>query len=151
LPLGATVARADLMTWPPGAHASTFGGNPVACAAALATIRLLEQGLLENAARTSEYLREHMRDWPKRFPNVGDVRGLGLMIGIELVRDQKTKEPAHELRDRVVDLAFQRGLLILGAGDSTLRICPPLIITRDQCDFALDTLEACLSEAVRTA
>ncbi|HXA52651.1 MAG TPA: aminotransferase class III-fold pyridoxal phosphate-dependent enzyme, partial [Candidatus Acidoferrum sp.] len=129
----------------------TFGGNPVACVAALTTIRLLEQGLIENTARTGEYLRGEMSDWPKRFPNVGDVRGLGLMIGIELVHDQKTKEPAHELRDRVVDLAFRRGLLILGAGDSTLRLCPPLIITRDQCDFALDTLEACLSEAVRTA
>src|SRR5258706_9675687 len=107
LPLGATVARADLMTWPPGAHASTFGGNPVACVAALTTIRLLEQGLIENAARTGEYLREEMRNWPKRFPNVGDVRGLGLMIGIELVHDQKTKEPAPELRDRVVELAFR--------------------------------------------
>jgi 4-aminobutyrate aminotransferase len=151
MPLGATVARADLMTWPPGAHASTFGGNPVACVAALTTIRLLEQGLIDNAARTGDYMRERMRDWPARFPVVGDVRGLGLMIGIELVRDQLTKEKAPELRDRVVDLAFQRGLLVLGAGDNTLRLCPPLIITRDQCDFALDTLETCLSEAVRTA
>jgi len=151
LPLGATVARADLMTWPPGAHASTFGGNPVACAAALVTIRLLEEGLVENAARTGEYMRERMRSWPKRFPIVGDVRGLGLMIGIELVRDQQTKERAPELRDLVVNLAFHRGLLILGAGDNTLRLCPPLIVTRDQCDFALDTLEACLSEAAQRA
>jgi 4-aminobutyrate aminotransferase len=148
LPLGATVARADLMTWPPGAHASTFGGNPVACAAALVTIRLLEEGLIENAARTGAYLRDRMRDWPARFPSVGDVRGLGLMIGIEMVRDQRTKEKAPELRDRIVDRAFERGLLILGAGDNTLRLCPPLIVTRDQCDFALDTLEACLREAV---
>jgi 4-aminobutyrate aminotransferase len=147
MPLGATVARADLMTWPPGAHASTFGGNPVSCVASLVTIRLLEEGLIENAARTGEYMRERMRSWPERFPNVGDVRGLGLMIGIELVRDQKTKEKAPQLRDRIVDLAFQRGLLILGAGDNTLRLCPPLIVTRDQCDFALDTLEACLREA----
>jgi 4-aminobutyrate aminotransferase len=140
------VARADLMTWPPGAHASTFGGNPVACAAALVTIRLLEESLVENAARTGAYMRDHMRTWPARFPIVGDVRGLGLMIGIELVRDQQTKEKAPDLRDRMVDLAFQRGLLILGAGDNTLRLCPPLTITRDQCDFALDTLEACLRE-----
>jgi len=151
MPLGATVARADLMTWPPGAHASTFGGNPVACAAALTTIQLLEQGLVENAARTGAYMRERMAGWSRQFPIVGDVRGLGLMIGIELVRDQVTKEKAPELRDRVVDLAFRRGLLILGAGDNTLRLCPPLIVTRDQCDFALDTLEACLSEAARPA
>src|SRR5437764_12639231 len=144
LPLGATVARADLMTWPPGAHASTFGGNPVACAAALVTIRLLEDQLVENAARTGNYLRARMRDWPARFPIVGDIRGLGLMIAIELVLDQRTKERAPALRDRVVDLAFERGLLVLGAGDNTLRLCPPLTITRDQCDFALDTLEACL-------
>jgi 4-aminobutyrate aminotransferase len=151
MPVGATVARADLMTWPPGAHASTFGGNPVACAAALTTIRLLEQGLIDNAARTGEYMRERVRDWPARFPVVGDIRGLGLMIGIELVRDQRTKEKAPALRDRVVDLAFERGLLILGAGDNTLRLCPPLIVTRDQCDFALDTLETCLSEAAPAA
>jgi 4-aminobutyrate aminotransferase len=147
LPLGATVARADLMTWPPGAHASTFGGNPVACAASLVTIRLLEEGLIENAARTGDYMRERMRSWPARFPMVGDVRGLGLMIGIELVHDQQTKEKSPALRDRIVELAFRRGLLILGAGDNTLRLCPPLIVTRDQCDFALDTLEACLREA----
>jgi 4-aminobutyrate aminotransferase len=148
LPLGATVARAELMTWPPGAHASTFGGNPVACAAALVTIRLLEEGLIENAARTGEYMRDRMRAWPARFSIVGDVRGLGLMIGIELVRDQQSKEKAPDLRDRVVELAFRRGLLILGAGDNTLRLCPPLTITRDQCDFALDTLEGCLREVV---
>ncbi len=151
LPLGATVAHADLMTWPPGAHASTFGGNPVACAAALVTIRLLEEGLIENAARSGAYLRERMHAWPERFPVVGDVRGLGLMIGIELVRDQKTKERAPELRDRVVQEAFRRGLLILGAGDNTLRLCPPLIVTRGQCDFALDTLEACLDQASQPA
>jgi 4-aminobutyrate aminotransferase len=149
MPLGATVARADLMTWPPGSHASTFGGNPVCCAAALETIALLEEGLIENAARMGAYLRDRMKDWPKRFPNVGDVRGLGLMIGVELVRDQKTKEKAPELRDRVVDLAFERGLLILGAGDNTLRLCPPLVITRDQCDFAIDTLEECLALAAK--
>jgi 4-aminobutyrate aminotransferase len=144
MPLGATVARADLMTWPPGAHASTFGGNPVSCAAALATIALLEESLVENAARMGQYLQDRMRDWPARFPAVGQVRGLGLMIGIELVRDQATREPAHEIRDQVVNQAFERGLLILGAGENTLRLCPPLVITRDQCDFAIDTLEQCL-------
>jgi 4-aminobutyrate aminotransferase len=149
LPLGATVARADLMRWTPGAHASTFGGNPVACAAALVTIELLEQELIDNAARMGAHLMARMREWPARFPIVGDVRGLGLMLGVELVRDQQSKTKAPELRDRVVDLAFDRGLLILGAGDSTLRLCPPLIISRDQCDFALDTLEECLTLAMR--
>jgi 4-aminobutyrate aminotransferase len=144
MPLGATIARADLMTWPPGAHASTFGGNPVSCAAALATIALLEEGLVENAARMGRYLMDRMSGWPKRFAPVGDVRGLGLMIGIELVRDQKTKEKAPELRDRVVQSAFERGLLVLGAGDNTIRLCPPLVVSREQCDFAVETLEECL-------
>jgi 4-aminobutyrate aminotransferase len=151
MPLGATVARADLMTWPPGAHASTFGGNPVCCAAALTTISLLERELVDNAARMGAYMMERMRQWPAKFPNVGDVRGLGLMLGVELVKDQRTKEKAPKLRDRVVDLAFEQGLLILGAGDNTLRLCPPLVITRDQCDFALDTLERCLSTAAKQA
>jgi 4-aminobutyrate aminotransferase len=148
LPLGATVARADLMTWPPGAHASTFGGNPVACAAALVTIELLQHELVEHAARMGAHLMARMREWPVRFPIVGEVRGLGLMLGIELVRDQATKEKAGAFRDRVVELAFERGLLILGAGDNVLRLCPPLVITRDQCDFALDTLEACLQQVI---
>ncbi len=147
MPLGATVARADLMTWPPGAHASTFGGNPVSCVAALVTIALLENGLIENAARMGEHLMGRMRTWPARFPIVGDVRGLGLMLGIELVHDQQTREKAPQLRDLVVQSAFERGLLVLGAGDNTIRLCPPLIVTRDQCDFALDTLEECLQAA----
>ncbi|HTS65524.1 MAG TPA: acetyl ornithine aminotransferase family protein [Candidatus Acidoferrales bacterium] len=151
MPLGATVARAGLMTWPPGAHASTFGGNPVACAAALTTIALLERELIDNAARMGAYMMNRLREWPARFPSAGDVRGLGLMIGVELVRDRRTKEKAPALRDRVLDLAFQRGLLVLGAGDSTIRLCPPLVITRDQCDFALDTLEACLTRAASEA
>jgi len=148
LPLGATVAHADLMTWPPGAHASTFGGNPVACAAALATIALLEEELISNAARMGAYLMDRMREWPHRFAQVGDVRGLGLMIGIELVRDRETREKAPQLRDRVVQMAFERGLLVLGAGDNSLRLCPPLVVTREQCAFALETLEECLTAAI---
>jgi 4-aminobutyrate aminotransferase len=144
LPLSAMIARADVMNWPPGAHASTFGGNPVAIAASLATIELLESELIANAAKIGAHLMARLRDWPARFPNVGDVRGLGLMIGIELVRDRKTKERAPELRDRMVSNAFERGLLILGAGRNALRLCPPLIVTRDQADFAVDTLEQCL-------
>jgi len=148
MPLGATVARAELMNWPPGAHASTFGGNPVCAAAALTTIALLEEELVENAARMGAYLMDRMRDWPARFPIVGDVRGLGLMIGVELVHDQQTRQKAPRLRDQVEELAFERGLLVLGAGDNTLRICPPLVITRDQCDFAIETLEDCFQKAI---
>lgn len=144
LPLGATIARAELMNWPPGAHASTFGGNPVAVAAALATIELLEQELVDNAARIGAHMMSRLRDLPQRFPMVGDVRGLGLMIGIELVRDQTTKERAPDLRDRVVQMCFERGLLLLGAGPNSIRICPPLVITKDQADFAVDTIEECL-------
>jgi 4-aminobutyrate aminotransferase len=147
MPLGATVARRELMTWPPGAHASTFGGNPVACAAALATIALLEEELVQNAERMGAYLMDRIRDWPARFGCVGDVRGLGLMIGIEFVVDKAAREPATWLRDAVVDEAFQHGLLVLGAGDSTIRLCPPLVVSRDQCDFAVQTLEECIARA----
>jgi len=144
LPLSAMVARAEVMNWGPGAHASTFGGNPVAVAAALVTIELLERQLVANAARVGGHIMDRLRSWPGKFKNVGDVRGLGLMIGIEMVRDQATKERAPELRDRLVAMAFERGLLVLGAGRNVLRLCPPLIITRDQADFAVDTLEECL-------
>ncbi len=144
LPLSAMVSRAAVMNWGPGAHASTFGGNPVAVAAALATLELLEHELVANAARVGGHIMDRLRSWPAKFKNVGDVRGLGLMIGIEMVRDQATKERAPELRDRLVAMAFERGLLVLGAGRNILRLCPPLIITRDQADFAVDTLEECL-------
>jgi len=146
LPLSATIARADIMNWPPGAHASTFGGNPVALAAALATLDLLEEGLMQNAAEIGEHLLHRMRNWPQRFRHVGDVRGLGLMIGIELVTDQASKQRAPELRDRLEFRAFERGLLVLGAGPNTIRLCPPLVIDREQADFAVDTLEQCLRE-----
>jgi 4-aminobutyrate aminotransferase len=146
LPLSATIARADLMTWAPGAHASTFGGNPVAVAAALATIDLLEEALIENARRIGAHMMARMREWPQRFSRVGEVRGLGLMIGIELVADKRTRERAPELRDRAVRLAFEHGLLILGAGPNSLRLSPPLVITRDQADFAMDVLESCLRQ-----
>lgn len=147
LPLSATIARAEIMNWPPGAHASTFGGNPVAVAASLATIRLLEQELISNAARMGAHLMDRMRAWPQRFPHVGDVRGLGLMIGIEIIHDQHSRERAPELRDRLVTMAFERGLLVLGAGRNSIRLSPPLVITRDQVDFAVDTLEECLKLA----
>jgi 4-aminobutyrate aminotransferase len=148
MPISATVARAEVMDWPPGAHASTFGGNPVSIAAALTTIELLEQDLVDNAATMGAYMMDRMSTWPQRFPLVGDVRGLGLMLGIELVRDKVTKERAAEERDKIVDMAFERGLLILGAGENTLRLSPPLVITKDQADFAMETLEDCLREMI---
>lgn len=144
MPLGAMIARAEIMDWPAGAHASTFGGNPVSVAASLATLDLLERELIVNAAEVGGHILDRIRDWPRRFANVGDVRGLGLMIGVEIVHDQHNKDRAPELRNRVVSLAFERGLLVLGAGRSAIRLCPPLIITRDQADFAVDTLEECL-------
>jgi 4-aminobutyrate aminotransferase len=145
MPLSATVARADIMNWPPGAHASTFGGNPVSVAAALTTIELLEQSLIRNAAEIGSYMLDRMRSWPARFRHVGDVRGLGLMIGVEFVKDQETKERAPELRNELEKKVFERGLLILGAGANSIRLCPPLVINRDQADFAISTLEECLT------
>ena len=144
MPLSATIARADVMDWPPGSHASTFGGNPVSVAASLATIELLEQGLIDNAATVGAHMKARLSEFPQRFTNVGDVRGLGLMIGIELVKDQATKERAPALRDRVVQMCFERGLLVLGAGPNTIRISPPLVLTREQADCAVDILAECL-------
>jgi 4-aminobutyrate aminotransferase len=147
MPLGVTVARAELMDWGPGAHASTFGGNPVACAAALETIRLLEEKYITNAAQMGEYILGRLADWPRKHRIVGQVRGLGLMIGIELVKDQETREPNPEARRRVIQRAFEQGLLILGCGESTVRLMPPLVIEREQADFALDVLDRCIAEA----
>lgn len=144
MPLSATIARADIMKWTPGAHASTFGGNPVSIAASLATIELLEGGMIANAARIGERLLNRMRIWPERYRHVGDVRGIGLMIGIEIVRNQETRERAPEMRERIGDLAFERGLVVLGAGPNSLRLSPPLCITEQQADFAANTLEECL-------
>jgi 4-aminobutyrate aminotransferase len=144
MPLSATVARAELMQWKPGAHASTFGGNPVSVAAALATLELLERELVDNAARVGAHMKARLDEFPRRFPFVGDVRGLGLMIGIELVRDQASRERAPDLRNRLVRMCFERGVLVLGAGPNSVRICPPLVLTRDQADFAVDTIAECM-------
>src|SRR5438034_8227681 len=146
MPLGAVVARASLMDWRPGAHASTFGGNPVCVAAAMATMDLLESEYIENARRMGEFLFRRAADWTQKFRIVGDVRGRGLMIGVEIVHDQRTKEKAPELRNKIVQLAFQKGLLILGAGDTSVRLSPPLLIDEEQADFAVRTLEECFRE-----
>jgi 4-aminobutyrate aminotransferase len=146
LPLGVAVARAGLMAWPPGAHASTFGGNPVSCAAALATIRLLNDSLVANAAAVGDHLMAGLKALADKHPLIGDVRGRGLMIGVELVRDRHTKERATGERDAVVNAAFARGLLLLGAGKNAVRFSPPLVLTREQADIAVGIFDEALSE-----
>lgn len=145
LPLSATVARADLMDWKPGAHASTFGGNPVAIAAALATIKLLETTLVANAERMGNYLMEGLRELSRKHPQIGDVRGRGLMIGIELIRDRETREPAIAERDRFEQECFERGLLVIGCGANSIRLSPALIIEKDHCDYTLRVFDEILT------
>ena len=151
LPLGVALARAALMTWPPGAHASTFGGNPVACAAALETIRLLNEQLIRNAAVVGERLKAGLTALVDKQPLVGDVRGRGLMVGVELVKDRTTKERAPEVRNAVVNAAFRRGLLILGAGRNTVRFCPPLVLTAAEADTAVRLFDEALTEVASTS
>jgi 4-aminobutyrate aminotransferase len=146
LPLGVTSARAAVMSWPPGAHASTFGGNPIACAAALATLKLLRDSLLHNAASVGAHLIEGLGALADRHPLIGDVRGRGLMAGVELVRDRQTKERAPAERDALIQAAFRRGLLLLGAGRNTIRFSPPLVLTRDEADTALRIFDEALTE-----
>jgi 4-aminobutyrate aminotransferase len=150
MPLGAMVARASVMDWKPGSHATTFGGNPVCIAAGLATMNVLEGGYIANAAKMGEFLFARMNGWPSRFRIVGDVRGKGLMIGIEFVRDQKTREKSPEIREKIIQAAFQRGLLVLGAGGNGVRLSPPLMIDEEQADCALRILESCIEEVERT-
>jgi len=151
MPLGVALSRAELMTWPPGAHASTFGGNPVACAAALETLRLLKDQLIRNAAVVGSRLREGLASLAARHPLIGDVRGRGLMVGVELVRDRTTKERAIEERNAVVYAAFRRGLLVLGAGKNTVRFCPPLVLTAAQADTAVRLFDEALGEIERSS
>ncbi len=149
LPLGVCVARADLMDWKPGAHASTFGGNPVAIAAALKTIELLERELVANSAEVGAYLQEGLRKLMRKHDCVGDVRGLGMMIGVEFVEDRASMKPAPELRDRVERAAYERGLILLGAGVNTIRWSPPLILTRENADVALEIFDEAISASCR--
>jgi 4-aminobutyrate aminotransferase len=151
MPLGITAARADIMMWPPGAHASTFGGNPVACAAAIATIGLLRDTLVKNAETVGARMMQGLRDLMESHPLIGDVRGKGLMIGVELVRDRKTKERAVAERDAVVDAMFRRGVLVLGAGKNAIRFAPPLVITEAQADVAIRLFGESITEIARIA
>ncbi len=146
MPLGITMSKAEIMDWVPGSHASTFGGNPVCIAAAMATLDVIEnEGLMRNATEVGNHMLKRMANWPAKHANVGDVRGRGLMIGVEIVKDQKTKEHAAAERDRIVELAFERGVLFLGCGPSTVRIAPPLVVTKDEADVAVAVLEECIS------
>ena len=142
MPLGVTLSKADIMDWIPGSHASTFGGNPVCIAAALATLDVIEkEGLMRNSQEVGDHMMRRMADWPRKHRIVGDVRGRGLMIGVEIVKDQKTREYGASERDLIVEQAFERGVLFLGCGPSTVRIAPALVVTKDEADVAMDALE----------
>jgi 4-aminobutyrate aminotransferase len=149
MPLGVATATKALMSWPPGAHASTFGGNPVSCAAAIATIKLLKEQLMANATTVGAHLMGRLRTLMDTHPLIGDVRGRGLMIGVELVRDRKTKERASSERDAVVEAAFRRGLLLLGAGKNSIRFSPPLVLTKAQADTAAAIFAEALAQVER--
>jgi 4-aminobutyrate aminotransferase len=149
IPIGACVARADLMDWKPGAHASTFGGNPVALASALKTIELLEGGLVRNSAEVGAYLQDGLRGLARKHDCIGDVRGLGMMIGVEFVAGAGSREAAPELRDRVEFECYRRGLILLGAGHNTIRWSPPLILTRENVDVALEIFDEAVGAAVK--
>ncbi|SHF53733.1 4-aminobutyrate aminotransferase [Desulfacinum infernum DSM 9756] len=148
LPLGAMVARADIMDWEAGSHASTFGGNPVSCTAALVTLDLVEEGLMENARLQGERLLEGLRALQRSHESMGDVRGKGLMVGVELVKDRETKERAGDWRNALVRRAFEKGLLLLGCGMNTVRFAPALTVTAEQIDTCLEIFEEALKEVV---
>ena len=148
LPIGAVVARKPLMEkWTRGAHGNTFGGNPLCCAAALATLDLVERHYARNAAEVGAYFMGRLRELQARHEVIGEVRGKGLMIGMELVRDRASRAPAVDLAHALLHRAFRNGLLLLSCGRSTVRFMPPLLVEREQVDEAVSILEASLVEA----
>lgn len=147
MPLGAMIARKSIVTWPKGSHGNTYGGNPISCAAALATLELLEDGMMQNAKEVGEEALVALKGMAEHHSSIGEVRGLGLMIGVEFVTDKTTKEPDSKLRDNVVDIAFEHGLLLLGCGKSVIRIAPPLCITRQEALEGLKIFERSVSIA----
>ncbi|MBK7453232.1 MAG: acetyl ornithine aminotransferase family protein [Anaerolineales bacterium] len=147
LPLGACIARKSVMDWEIGTHGNTYGGNPISCAASLATIELIETEFMKNAEVVGAYALEALKEMQMRHPSIGEVRGKGLMIGVEFVKDRETKEPAKELTDRVVDIGFERGLLMLSCGKSVIRIAPPLSMSRSEMDEGLKLFEEALTIA----
>ncbi len=149
MPLGICMTKAGIMDWVPGSHASTFGGNPVCIAAALATMDVLEREGLKNAGVVGESMLQRLRPWVKKHAHIGEVRGRGLMIGIEIVKDKESRAPDGSMRDKIVELAFERGLLILGCGETSIRLCPPLIVNQHEADIAVDILEECVVLAAK--
>jgi len=147
LPLGACIARESVMTWSKGAHGNTYGGNPISCAASLATIDLLEESYMANAAEVGQYALDALQEIQMRHPSIGDVRGKGLMVGVEFVKDKTTKEPNDEIRNMIEDIGFEHGLLLLGCGKSTIRLAPPLCITKSEMDEALEIFEGAITIA----
>lgn len=148
LPIGACVARADIMDWHKGAHASTFGGNPVCIASALKTIELLENGLVENSANVGAYLQDGLNKLKDKYDCIGDVRGLGMMLGVEFVTDKETLKPDADLRDRIEMACFNKGLIILGCGSNSIRWSPPLILTKENVDVALQIFDEAIAESI---
>lgn len=146
MPLGAMIARSEISTWTRGTHGTTFGGNPVACAAALATLGLIEDGLVNHAAEVGSFLKERLAKLQSSHPVISDVRGLGLMIGVEFARPDAGRAPDAQLRDQVMRNCFDRGLLLLSCGESTLRFCPPLIVRREEAEAAVAIFEAAIRE-----
>jgi 4-aminobutyrate aminotransferase len=148
MPIGGIIARSELMTWGPGAHGSTFGGNPLAAAAAIATLEVIEQeGLLDKATETGQYILDALAEMQVRHPSIGDVRGRGLMIGLEFVKDRQTKERAQELRNQIIQQSFESGLLMLPCGSNSIRFTPALNIPRNLVDEGLQIFEAVLTKA----
>lgn len=147
LPLGAIIAKGELMNWEVGSHATTFGGNPVNCVAALKTLELVENGLMQNAEIQGERLMKGLRELMKTHDCIGDVRGRGLMVGVELISDANTREKAVDLRNQLVQDFFKAGLLILGCGENSIRFSPPLTIQAPQIDYTLETLDRLLKKA----
>ena len=147
MPLGACVARKSVMNWEAGTHGNTYGGNPISCAASLATIDLIEKEYLQNAKEVGEFALDALEEIKARHPSIGDVRGKGLMIGVEFVKDRETKEPDHDLTERVVELGYERGLLMLSCGKSVIRIAPPLAITKSEMEAGLKIFEDALTAA----
>ncbi len=146
MPLGATVASKELMSWPPGSHGNTFGGNPISCAAALATIDLIEEKLLENARVVGAFLERELTAMVERHPHLGWVNGKGLMLALEVVKEPGTNIGDPKRREAIIQSAFRRGLLTLGAGPSAIRISPPLTLTRAQAQVGLEILEESVVE-----
>jgi 4-aminobutyrate aminotransferase len=151
MPLGAMVARKSVMDWPAGAHGNTYGGNPLSCAAAIETIRLLDECFIENAKDTGDYALDILGEMAVRHPSMGEVRGKGLMIGVEFVKDKSTRERGVEVRDSVIHNGFEHGLLLLGCGRNTIRLTPPLCVTHAQIAEGLEIFEHAITQAERAA